>query len=251
MRWLPRLADSGQSAPAAEVLQKALQLAPADPETWYRYGILDSTAGRISDALDKIRKAISLDPTLPEKSRRLGEILANAGRPDDAQVALRDALRIDPYDDDAWDLAARIFAEKGQVAEAMFHFERAIRLRPTSAAHLYDYALALARVSRFDQAQQRAEEALRADPNSAEAHELLGGLFERKPQLPDAAREYQRALALRPEVSRACIYDWERCSRCRAMLKMPRNISVKRPVAAIRPLPKRPPARSSGWVPVE
>ena len=196
------LLDAGQPALAADALQKAIQLAPADPETWYRFGILDSTVGRISGALDKIRKAIALDPTLPEKSRRLAEILAIAGKPEDAQLALRDALRIDPYDDDAWDLAARIFIEKGQVAEAIFHFERAIRLRPTSALHLYDYALALARVNRFDEAEQRAEAALRADPNSAEAHELLGGLFERKPQLPEAAREYQRALALRPEVAR-------------------------------------------------
>jgi predicted CXXCH cytochrome family protein len=196
------LADAGMHAPAAEVLQKAIQLAPADPETWYRYGILDSTGGRVSDALDKVRKAIGLDPTLPEKSRRLAEILAQAGKPDDAQAALRDALRIDPYDDDAWDLAARIFAEKGQVAEATFHFERAIRLRPTSAPHLYDYALALARFNRFDEAQQRAEAAVRVDPNSAEAHELLGGLFERKPELAEAVREYRRALVLRPEVAR-------------------------------------------------
>jgi Tfp pilus assembly protein PilF len=35
-----------------------------------------------------------------------------------------------------------------------------------------------------------------------QAHELLGGLFERKPQLVEAAREYQRALALRPDVAR-------------------------------------------------
>ena len=76
---------------------------------------------------------------------------------------MRDALRIDPYDDDAWDLAGRILAEKGEIAEAMYDFERAIRLRPGSAPHLYDYALALARADRFDEAQERAEAALRAD----------------------------------------------------------------------------------------
>jgi predicted CXXCH cytochrome family protein len=194
--------DAGEPGRAAEALLSALQLAPADPESWYQNGILDSTAGRTSDAIAKIRKAISLDPTLPEKSRRLAEILANAGRRDDAQAALSDALRIDPYDDDSWDLAARIFAEKGQSAEAIFHFERAIRLRPNSATHLYDYALALARLNRFDEAQRRAETAIVADPNSAQAHELLGGLFERKPQLSEAVREYQQALALRPDVPR-------------------------------------------------
>jgi predicted CXXCH cytochrome family protein len=191
------LQESGERARAAEILKKAIEIAPSDAETWYRYGMLDSSSGRMTEAIDKIQKAISLDPSLPEKSRRLAEILAKAGKPDRAQAVLRDALRIDPYDEDAWDLAGRILSEKGEIAEAIFDFERAIRLRPGSAPHLYDYALALARADRFDQAQERAEAALRADANLAEAHELLGGLFERKRQLPEAAREYRRALELR------------------------------------------------------
>ena len=49
----------------------------------------------------------------------------------------------------------------------------------------------------------RAEAAVRIDGNLAEAHELLGGLFERKRQLPEAAREYRRAVEARPDFSRA------------------------------------------------
>jgi tetratricopeptide (TPR) repeat protein len=168
----------------------------------YRFGILDSTLGRLTEAIDKIQKAIALDPSLPEKSRKFAEILLKAGQRDRAQAALREALRTDPYDEDAWDLAGRILAEKGDIPEALYNFERAIRLRPGSAPHLYDYALALARADRFDEARERAEAALRADANLAEAHELLGGLFERKRQWADAAREYRRALELQPDLRR-------------------------------------------------
>ena len=86
----------------------------------------------------------------------------------------RDALRTDPYDDTAWDLSGRVLAEKGAMPEAIYDFERAVRLRPGYAPYLYDFALALVRADRFDEAQRRAEEALRADPNLADAHELLG-----------------------------------------------------------------------------
>jgi tetratricopeptide (TPR) repeat protein len=196
------LQDSGDSSQASEILKRALQLAPADPETLYRFGILDSTLGRITEAIDKIQKAIALDPSLPEKSRKLAEILLKAGQRDRAHDAWREALRIDPYDDDAWDLAGRILAEKGEVAEAMYDFERAIRLRPGSAPHLYDYALALARADRFDEARERVEAALRADANLAEAHELLGGLFERRRQWAEAAAEYRRVLELQPGLNR-------------------------------------------------
>jgi tetratricopeptide (TPR) repeat protein len=89
------------------------------------------------------------------------------------------------------------------LAESLYNFEKATRLRPGYAPHLYDYGLALLSVNRFDDAQASAEAALHADPNMAEAHELLGGLLARKRQLAEAAREYNEALRLRPDFDRA------------------------------------------------
>ena len=196
------LQEAGLGAEAAGALEKALKLAPSDPEAWYRYGILDAASGRAGAGVEKLRKAIGLDPSLPEKSRRLAEALLLTGDLDGAMAALADALKTDPYDEDAWDLAGRILLEKGQTDQAMFDFERAVKLRPGSAPHLFDYALALARAGRLDDAQQRAESALQSQADFAEAHELLGGIFEQKRQMSQAAAEYRRTLELKPEASR-------------------------------------------------
>jgi predicted CXXCH cytochrome family protein len=197
------LSADGQTSRAAEILKRAVQIAPADPIVWYRYGMLDMASGRASGAVEKIRKAIALDPSLPDQSRSLAEVLDKSGQPDLAQAALREALRADPYDDAAWDLAGRVLIGKGEMPEAFYDFERAVRLRPGYAPYLYDFALALVRGDRFDEAQQRAEAAVQADPNLADAHELLGGLFVRKRQLLEAAREYRRTVELQPASSRA------------------------------------------------
>ncbi len=196
------LQEAGRGTQAAAALEKALKLAPSDPEAWYRYGILDAASGRAGAGVEKLRKAIDLDPSLPEKSRRLAEALLLIGDLDAALAVLSDALKTDPYDEDAWDLAGRILLEKGQPDRAMFHFERAIKLRPGSAPHLFDYALALARAGRLDDAQQRAEAAVKFQPDFADAHELLGGIFEQKRQMPLATAEYRRTLELKPEASR-------------------------------------------------
>lgn len=174
-------------AHAEEILAHAVQAAPKDAESWFRYGVLTSSA-------ERIEKAIALDPWLPDQSRRLAEVTHS-------EAALADALRTDPFDDAAWDLGGRILAEKGNFPEAFLDFERAIKLRPSSR-YLYDYALALARADRFDEALTQAEMAVRADAGMAEAHELLGGLHTRKKEWPDAAREYAAALALKPDVAR-------------------------------------------------
>jgi len=172
---------------AEQLLARAVEVAPNDPESWFRYGVLTSSA-------ERIRKAIALDPWLPDQSRRLAEVTHD-------ESAMKDALRTDPFDDAAWDLGGRIMAEKGDLAAASFHFERAIKLRPSSR-YLYDYALALVRADRFDDAQNEAAMAVHADADFAEAHELLGGLYARKNQLPEAAREYTAVLALKPDQTR-------------------------------------------------
>lgn len=174
------------TAHAERILSRAVETAPGDPESWFRYGVLTSSP-------EKIQKAIQLDPWLPDQSRRLAELTRS-------EAALKDALRTDPFDDAAWDLGGRILAEKGTFADATFYFERAIKLH-ASGQYLYDYALALARADRFTEAQNQAEKALRADSTLAEAHDLLGGLHARKNELSEAARQYAAALSLKPNLA--------------------------------------------------
>lgn len=172
---------------AEQILARAVDVAPNDPESWFRYGVLTGSA-------DRIRKAIALDPWLPDQSRRLAEATHS-------ESALLDALRTDPFDDAAWDLGGRILSEHGKSAEAFFDFERAIKLRPSSR-HMYDYALALARADRLDDAKTQVEMAIRADPELAEAHELLGGLFLTRKDWTGAVREFSAALSLKPNQPR-------------------------------------------------
>lgn len=176
---------------AESILARAVEVAPNDPQSWFQYGDLTASA-------ERVQKAIALDPWLPDQSRRLADLSRS-------EAALRDALRTDPFDDAAWDLGGRILTENGKFAEAFFDFERAVRIHP-SGQYLYDYALALVRADRFDEAQVRAETAVRADASLVEAHELLAGLHLRKKELPQAAREYEAALALKPDLSRAHLH---------------------------------------------
>jgi len=159
--------------------------------------------GQPADAIRKMEKAISLDPDLSGGRTGLAEILWRTGSNDRAASELGDALRMDPYDASAYDLLGRIMAGRDQAAQSLFALEKATRLRPGYAPHLYDYALELSSVNRLDDAQASARAALRADPDMAEAHELLGGLLAGRRQLAEAAHEYGEAIRLKPEFARA------------------------------------------------
>jgi tetratricopeptide (TPR) repeat protein len=197
------LKAGGQFSRAAENLQRAIQISPDNSAAWYQSGALDFSMGHISEAIDKMRKAVALDPDFAGGCTGLAEILWRAGNIDDAEDDLREALRMNPYDPGAYDLIGRVLAGKGHAAESLFDFEKATRLRPEYAPYLYDYALELSSANRIDDAQTRVQAALRADPDMAEGHELLGGLLAAKRQLPEAEREYAEALRLKPDFARA------------------------------------------------
>jgi tetratricopeptide (TPR) repeat protein len=197
------LAASGELSQSEETLQHTLQIAPANANLWYQYSILDTRLGRTGAALEKMQKAVALNPDLPGAYLSLATLFAGAGQTDLAEAASRHALSIDPYDAATYNLTGRLLAGKGNAREAVYYFEKATRLRPGFGPYLYDYALMLVRLNRMDEAQESAEAAVRADQDLAEAHELLGGLFARKTQLGEAAREYQKALQVRPDFSRA------------------------------------------------
>jgi tetratricopeptide (TPR) repeat protein len=194
---------SGQLARADELLKRAIRIAPGNAPSWFQSGAIDFDLGRIDAAIEKMEKAVALDPDLSGAHTGLAEILWRAGMPERAESELRTELRIDPYEASAYNLMGRVLAGEGQAAESLFDFERATRLRPGYGPHLYDYALELSTAGRPDEARIAIESALRADPDVAEAHELLGRLLADKRQLPEAAREYQEAIRLKPELARA------------------------------------------------
>ncbi len=197
------LKASGNLSRSEQILKRALDIAPSDASVWYQYSVFDSEAGRMDGALEKMKKAVALNPDLPEAFTGLATLFAGTGQMDLAGSALRRALDIDPYDAGAYDLQGRLLAGKGEMPEALYSFEKATHLRPAYEPYLYDYALMLVRLNRLDDAEKPAEAAVRADPNVAEAHELLGGLLARKAQLAQAASEYQDAVQLQPDFSRA------------------------------------------------
>jgi predicted CXXCH cytochrome family protein len=197
------LRASGDNSGAAATLQRAIQIAPASAAAWFQSGAVAFDLGRTAAAIEKMGKAAALDPDLLGVRTGLAEILSRTGDTARAENELREALRMDPYDAAACDLIGRVLAGKGQASEALFDFERATRLRPGYAPHLYDYALELSAVNRPDDAQASVQAALRADPEMAEAHQLLGGLLAGKGQLREAALEYTEAIRLKPEFARA------------------------------------------------
>jgi Flp pilus assembly protein TadD len=182
---------AGQLQNAIDALQKA--------EAWNDLGPLLAEAGRKSDAIAALRKAIVLDPESAEAQNSLGAILAETGQFDQAESAMRTALRLQPTLSEAHGNLANLLAAKNNLLEAAWHYERA----GSKAVYQFNYGVTLARMNRLADAEAHIWMAIRADPNLAEAHDVLGGLLENRGRLDAALTQYREAIRIRPSYGKA------------------------------------------------
>jgi len=189
------LISAKQQARAIEMLKRA----PQDASTLQLLGTAYVELGRGSDAIAAFERAIELDPEMPEAYNSLGALRKSV-------PLLGEAIRLDPNYAEAHDNLANILSLSGNSDEASYHFRAALRIKPDNSAFRYEYAMALARARRLDEAQQQLEMVLAANGASAEAHELLGTVFGAKGQPDRAIDHYREALRIQPQFSRAQLH---------------------------------------------
>lgn len=98
---------------------------------------------------------------------------------------------------------ADALARKGLSDEAMIHYQEAIRLEPNYADAYYNRGNVLFAKGNIEDAIADWEKTIQLQPNDADAHTCLGNALLRKGSLNEAIAHYETALALAPEDPRS------------------------------------------------
>lgn len=184
-------------------------------------GLQAAQQHRLPEAIAEFRKVTELAPTLPAGYVRLGQVLMESGQFDEAIAPLKHVLEIDPNMAAAHKLLGYALLARGYAAEAVPHFQAVqdstglgiaqIQMdKPSEAVTNLQLALAqkpgdpdllfyLSRASEMLSTETN-EALLAAYPNSARAHQLYGKSLYNTREMPQAEKEYQLALALRPDL---------------------------------------------------
>ena len=220
MRTLGSPGDLGQvylaygfNDAAADSFRAAAALAPGDPRWPYLLGAADQAAGRLEDAAAAFTRALEISPGAAAGWVHLGEIRLLQGRPEEAETALRKAAAVPATNAAARSLLGQAALARRDFKAAVEHLEAALAAVP--AANRLHYPLALAYRGLGDRA--RAEEHLAragqvglkapdplldgvADLRLGERVALMRGrVAAQAGRYADAAQEFRKALAARPE----------------------------------------------------
>lgn len=126
-----------------------------------------------------------------------------------ATQSLMKAAELDPKQHVIWGQLAEAYSglaqtktgdEQNAAFEKAFEaYRKAIELKPDDAGYLNNFALALARAKRFDEAQQELTKAAQVDPpNAGKYYYNLGALLVNNQQLEPAGEAFKKAIEADP-----------------------------------------------------
>jgi tetratricopeptide (TPR) repeat protein len=201
---------------AMEPLQEALSIAPRHALPHHYVGLLLARQNRWTEAQAHFRQAAQADPTYPEPQRQLALSLEKTGnvaeakeqmgvyyfRRDDpyqAAEAFREMAKAAPHSAWAPQLVSLAYMRLGRNDWAIRETLAGLKQHPEDVALLERLATLYIMTHTRPPAKRACERWLKLEPGAARAHWLLGRIALDDLRLPEAIREFERAIARDPE----------------------------------------------------
>jgi tetratricopeptide (TPR) repeat protein len=167
--------------------RKVTELEPADPAGFVRLGNAYMENRQYGEAVPALKKALELNPSLRKADQLLGYALLAQGY---AAEAIPHLERVEEVG--ALGIAQ---IQTGRASDAVSNLQAALAKTPNDLDLLFYLSQASAML-----AQQSLEVLTAADPNSSRSHQVRAHSYYLSHQFPEAEKEYEQALALRPDV---------------------------------------------------
>jgi len=155
-------------------------------------------------AIEIFEQAVQRYPDSPRAMIGLGMALYGRGRYDDAVKSLLKAVDLSPSNANSYLFLFKIYDSSSKnVDDAIKRFQSFYELQPGNALAIYYYAASLWKGKQAEgsspeiaQVEALMQRSIGLDPKLAEAHALLGNLYDTEHQYDRSIQEYTRAIEL-------------------------------------------------------
>ncbi len=190
--------DDGAVQTARMLLQRAAEVDPTFPETFYTWGVIELGQQNNDRARELFERAVALNPNFGPALNNLGVLYMSEGKLEAAQKLLTRAVIANPSSLDSHINRAVVLARRGMFQEAELDFRRAMQLAPGSDAPYLGLASAYEQQGNQAAALQVYQEAVRAFPASGNAWFRLGVLALKMGNTAEATAALERATKIQP-----------------------------------------------------
>ncbi len=169
------LIDAGHADAAVAEYEKALEFYPDSADLRNSLGNALEKQGNLDDAIQRYTEAIQINPRLADAHNNLGRVLLATGQADktgEAEKEFKTTIALDPHNADAENNLGTLYGQEGNDAAAEQKFRAAIKDNPEFPRAIVNLAATLASESRFAEARDVLQEALRIAPDNKDAQQL-------------------------------------------------------------------------------
>ena len=191
--------DEGRAERAAQLIGRAVALAPQTAEMHANLGNALRTLARSGEACASFRRAIALQPDYAPAHNNLGLLLHATGDFAGALASYRRAAELLPNLAEIHSNLAGTLRALGRLEEAEAALRRALALDPGNVAHLANLGNVLVDLGQYDKAEACYRSAIALDPRFAPAHYGLAACRRLSGEMAEAVEIYRKALSLSQE----------------------------------------------------
>lgn len=195
--------NAGRLDEASTLYRRLLAKTPRDPALLHLLGVAQAQSGALEAGADLLAKAVALAPGHAVYRCDIAPALMQLGRRDEAETHLRAAIAIDPKLFQARNNLGQLMMELHRPAEALEQFEEALRLRPDFPEAALGRARALVDTDQPQRAEEQCRSLLASRPNWPDALHYLGKALYRQDRLAEAEEPYCLALSANPQHAEA------------------------------------------------
>ena len=179
---------------ALQLIDKALSLAPSDPEVHYQRMFVVRALGEYEEALASLDRAQTLNPTAIHYLLQAAIMHRDAGNPKEALAAAEKMIAIEPTNAEGYAAAGRALLDQKDYRRAEEMLRKALSIDANFAPALANLARMFLIRRNLREAQSHLERAAKADARDYETQLFHGDLLVQQKRQDDAIAYYQRAI---------------------------------------------------------
>jgi tetratricopeptide (TPR) repeat protein len=191
------LEESGHSAEASSIYDKALKLAPNDPGLLFKSAVVHLVAGDNDQAIRLFLRHLTIQPRDGDALFYLAQAYHLSGQDNLALNAIRECIKVAPDNAQAWQKYGELTCSSGDNEAGLRLLLKARQLDPALEQIDFDIGTANFNTMDFSKAVEYSAKAASKQPNDLKALTLLASAEVKLSQWQDAQSVFERIIAIK------------------------------------------------------
>ena len=185
------------------VLERAVMCESSNVQTYYNLGFTYKLMENFDDAIQCFTTVVEENPRDVLAYNHMGTIYATERKHAEAVACYLKGLKVDPNHPVLHLNLAKSYDKLGEFIKAQAEYEAALKSKPGWLEAIENYSDLLLRKNKTKTASEIVKKALHLNPKDAAMHTKLGDVYCRQDNYDEAETEYNVALAIKPDYTKA------------------------------------------------